>query len=188
MSIGPSTHDTTRLQVSLVLLCAVIYFFAFQLNDYLFGNLQFSAGVNWVYLPSGFRLLLVLVLVELGATGIALASCAINYIHGSPDAHLFNLVTGAISGATPLIARYVAIYALKLNVDLSGLTGRNLFKASVLFALISAVTHQIWYVWQGVTTDFADSTFVMALGDWLGTVLVLAIASVLYKLYRRAVD
>jgi hypothetical protein len=186
MNFDTSTHLTKRLHVSLVLVCAVIYFFAFQLNDFLFGDLQFSAGVNWVFIPSGLRLLLVLVLSQLGAIGIALASCAISYLHGSPDSHLFNLVTGVISGATPLIARYVALHTLKLNVDLSGLTGQNLFKASLLFALISAFTHQIWFVWQGATTDFIASALVMAIGDWLGTVLVLALASVMIKLYRQA--
>lgn len=186
MPFDSSTHLTNRLHVSLVLVCAVVYFFAFQLNDFLFGDLQFSAGVNWIFIPSGLRLLLVLVLPWLGAVGIALSSCAINYLGASPDAHLFNIVTGVISGFTPLIARYVAIHAFRVHVDLSGLTGQNLFKASLLFALISAVTHQIWFVWQGATTDFVASTFVMAVGDWLGTVLVLALASVVIKLYRRA--
>jgi hypothetical protein len=186
MLFESSAHYTNRLHVSLVLVCAVVYFFAFQLNDFLFGDLQFSTGVNWVFIPSGLRLLLVLVLPQLGAIGIALASCALNYLHGSPDAHLFNLVTGVISGATPLIARYVAVHTLKLNVDLSGLTAQNLFKASLLFAFISAVTHQIWYVWVGVTTDFIASTLVMAVGDWFGTVLVLALASVMIKLHRQA--
>jgi hypothetical protein len=186
MSFESSTHPNSHLQVSMVLVSAVVYFFAFQLNAYLFGDWQFSAGVNWVFMPSGLRLLLVLVLLHLGALGIALASCAINYLHGSPDAHVFNLVTGIISGATPLIARYATIHTLKLNVNLSGLTGQNLFKASVLFALISAFTHQLWYVWQGATTDFIASTLVMALGDLLGTVLVLAMASVFFKLYRQA--
>jgi len=186
MPFDPSMHQTNRLHVSLVLVCAVFYFFAFQLNAHLFGDLQFSAGVNWVFIPSGLRLLLVLVLPELGAIGIVLASFAINYLYGAPDAHLFNIVTSAISGLTPLAARYVAIHALRVHVDLSGLTGQNLFKASLLFALLSALAHQIWYVSQGATTDFIASTLVMALGDLLGTVLVLAMASVLIKLYRRA--
>ena len=71
-------------------------------------------------------MLLVLVLLNSGAVGIALASCLINYMTGSSEQHVFNIVTAFISGA-----------------------------------------------------------FVMAVGDWLGTVLVLATASLLIKVYKR---
>jgi len=35
------------------LFTALIYCVFFQLNNFLFGWLEFSSGVNWVFLPSG---------------------------------------------------------------------------------------------------------------------------------------
>jgi hypothetical protein len=36
----------------------------------------------------------------------------------------------------------------------------------------------VWYFWTGKTEHIITNTLVMAIGDWFGTVLVLASASV----------
>jgi hypothetical protein len=172
-------------QALLILFCAAVYFYAFKVNLFLFDWLQFSAGVSWIFIPSGLRLLFVLILHQTGAIAIALASCLVNYTYGVPDAHLFNIVTGLISGVSPSLARFMAVDFFELSTDLEGLTVQSLFKTSVLFALISAVLHQLWFFWSGQTLDFVASTLVMLVGDWLGTVLVLTSASLLFKVYRK---
>lgn len=171
------------MRVLLVLGCAVVYFFAFKLNFLLFDSLEFSQGVNWIFLPSGLRILLVLVLMSSGALGIAFASCFINYTTGSADQHMFNIVTGVISGFAPLLARKICVDYLQLGASLNNLTSKSLFQLSVVFALLSAVLHQVWFFWNAVSENFIASSLVMAVGDWLGTVLVLATASLIFKLY-----
>ena len=171
-------------QAALALVCAVAYFYAFQLNLYWFDLFEFSPGANWVFIPSGLRLLFVLVLLETGALGIAAASLLINY-WGSPDAHVFNIVTGLISGASPYIARQLAVMWFGLDQQLANVSGRMFFKLSVLFAGVNALTHQLWYFWEGRTQNFLGSTLAMAAGDWTGTVLVLATASFAIKAYQR---
>jgi hypothetical protein len=95
---------------------------------------------------------------------------------------LFNIVTAIISGFAPLIARKICIDFLQLQSSLSNLTSKTLFQLSVVFSLISALMHQVWFYWNDATEDFIASSLVMALGDWVGTVLVLATASLLLKL------
>jgi hypothetical protein len=170
-------------QAALALVCAIAYFYAFKLNLYWFDWFEFSPGANWVYIPSGLRLLFVLVLLETGALGIAAASLLINYL-GTPDAHLFNIVTAMLSAGAPYISRYIAVHFLKLSPQLSGLTSVGFFKLSVLFAVVSATLHQIWFSWQGVTDNWLHSALAMGVGDWLGTVLVLAFASLMIKGYK----
>lgn len=165
----------------MVLGSALLYFYAFKLNFELFDWLEFSHGVNWVFLPSGLRLLLVLVLIEYGSLGIVLASIAINYFFKADGDHVFAIVTGLISGLAPLLARKIAIDFFHLSVELEGLTSKVFFKLTVLFAIISPVLHQLWFFWNGKTENFIASTLVMAVGDWFGTVLVLAVASLLVK-------
>lgn len=177
-----TSYDGLLIKSALAGFCAVAYFFAFKLNFVLFESLKFSAGVNWVFIPSGLRMLLVLVLLYFGSIGIALASCFINYMIGNENQHLFNIVTAIISGFAPLIARKICIDFLQLQSSLSNLTSKTLFQLSVVFSLISALLHQVWFYWNGATEDFISSSLVMALGDWVGTVLVLATASLLLKL------
>jgi len=174
-----------RMQAWLVLACGIAYFYAFQLNAYWFNHwLEFSHGTNWIFIPSGLRLLFVLVLASTGATGIALSSIAINYSFGDPSAHVFNVVTGLISGAAPFIARHLSITWLQLDTHLANLTSRTFLKVSVLFAVVNALMHQVWFYWVGHTENFIGSAAVMTLGDWLGTALVLATANLLIRLYK----
>ena len=62
-----STPTALSLQTEalLVLACGIAYFYAFQLNSYWFDWIEFSHGVNWIFIPSGLRLLFVLVMARL---------------------------------------------------------------------------------------------------------------------------
>ena len=185
MTASEASHKLTlQTQALLVLICAVAYFYAFKLNLYWFDWIEFSHGANWVYIPSGLRLLFVLILARLGGVGIALSSIFINYTLGDVDAHVFNIVTGVISGASPCIARYLAIKWFNLDTLLVNLTGRDFFKISVLFAVVNALLHQLWYFWMDKTQDFLASALAMGVGDWFGTVLVLATASLGIQLFK----
>ena len=179
-----SEKISLHTQAALALACAIAYFYAFKLNLYWFDLLEFSEGVNWVFIPSGLRLLSVLVLLETGAVGIAAASLFINYTVGTPDTHVFNFGTALISGGAPYLARHIAVNFLNLNPQLSGLTAAGFFKISVMFASISAALHQIWFYWNGHSDNWLSSTLVMVMGDWFGTVLVLAFASLMIKGYQ----
>jgi hypothetical protein len=185
MTASEASHKLTlQTQALLVLFCAVAYFYAFKLNLYWFDWIEFSHGANWVYIPSGLRLLFVLSMARLGGIGVALSSIAVNYSYGDTEAHVFNIVTGVMSGASPCIARYLAIKWFNLDALLFNLTGRDFFKISVLFAVVNALLHQSWFVWMDKTQDFLASTLAMGVGDWFGTVLVLATASLGIQLFK----
>jgi hypothetical protein len=185
MTASEASHKLTlQTQALLVLICAVAYFYAFKLNLYWFDWIEFSHGANWVYIPSGLRLLFVLILARLGGVGITLSSIFINYTLGDADAHVFNIVTGLISGASPCIARYLAIRWFHLDPLLFNLTSPDFFKISVLFALMNGLLHQVWFVWMDKTQDFLASTLAMGVGDWFGTVLVLATASLGIQIFK----
>ncbi len=101
---------------------------------------------------------------------------------GSTDQHLFNIVTAIISGFAPLVARQVCLELFNVDDSLANLNSKALFQLSVIFSLTSALLHQVWFYWNGATEDFIANSLVMAVGDWVGTVLVLATASLLLKL------
>jgi hypothetical protein len=52
---------------------ASVYYLSLLVNEWVLGDSEFSFDVHWVFFPSGFRFLLVLLALESGALGIALS-------------------------------------------------------------------------------------------------------------------
>ena len=163
-------------------LTAIAYFVLFELNDALFTSFAFSTGVNWIFLPSGLRLVFILVFGVWGAFGIALASLIINLLFYFDGSLVSAVGTALISGFAPLLARSICVDLFKLELDLKNLTADTLLKVAVVFALLSPVLHQSWYTLRGHTENFISSTAVMAVGDLTGTLLVLYAAKFLLGL------
>jgi hypothetical protein len=153
---------------------AIVYFVLYQVNIILFGSLNYSHRVDWVFLPSGLRLTFVLLFALNGAIGIMLASTLLTYLLYFDGSYMNMFISGSLAGFAPLLARQIAIDFLKLDEDLLNFNSYELFKVSVLFAIVSPLIHQLWYFWTGRTDSFLKSVAVMMVGDWFGTVLVLA--------------
>jgi hypothetical protein len=148
------------------------YFAFFTVNTFFFSNSHFSAGVNWFFLPAGLRLLLTLVLAEDAALGISLASMVISFSDFFKDDLITGFGAGILSGLAPYIAYCLVIKQYGIGHNLSNINYRNLFLCIVLFALISPLMHQVWFVSRGYTTDFLSSLTVMMVGDLLGSLLI----------------
>jgi hypothetical protein len=168
------TFVTCKNRFLIVIATAIVYFVLYQVNIILFGLLNYSHRVDWVFLPSGLRLTFVLLFALNGAVGIMLASTLLTYLLCFDGSYVNLFITGSLAGLAPLVARQIAIEYLKLDEDLLNLNSYGLFKVSVLFAIISPLIHQLWYFWTGRTESFLTSAAVMMVGDWFGTVLVLA--------------
>ena len=158
---------------------AVLYVVLFELNGVLFRDLQHMEGVHWVYLPAGVRLCLVLVAPVPGALGVMLGSLWIG-ITGTPqDGWSVAAVTAALSGGAPLLAREMALRGLGLSAQLEELQSQSLLLLAGLFGATSALLHQVWYAAIGRPGPFFDHVVAMAVGDFLGAVLLLYAARLL---------
>jgi hypothetical protein len=152
-------------------LSAAGFYLLFQLNDLLFQQLDYARGVSWLFLPSGLRLGLVLLLGFRGAVGVVLGSLLIGLDN---DLHWIEAVLAAlVSGLAPWMALWLSQRTLGLRSDLSNLSPAMLLKMAVVFALISAAAHQLLYLSLGITQSFFKSLSVMAIGDLAGTLVVL---------------
>lgn len=177
---------SARRNTFVVLGTAAAFAALFELNHFLFSAFAFSKGVGWIFLPSGLRLAFILVFGEWGALGIVLASFGIGYGQHYSDDTVNALVAGVISGVSPLLARKFCTDFLSLNTHLERLTAATLLKIALVFAVISPVLHQIWYVAHGQTPDFFSSVAVMAVGDFTGTLMVLYLARFAFKTWHGA--
>lgn len=151
--------------------CALAYLAAFIVQAPFSDWLHFEPGVDWVFLPSGLRLCLVLLLPWPGAIGVALASAGLAW--NETGLLLEPAVTGLISGFAPLLARAVALRWLGLDANLQALSGRALLGLVVVFALLCSTLHQLWYGWLGRSEDHLASLLVMFTGDVLGSLICL---------------
>ena len=91
---------TLPKRIALVAACALFYYVIFYLNKLLFDTYEFSYGVNWVFIPSGFQLLIVLIAAVDGAIGVALASIAIGFELYFLESSFRTLITAFISGGS----------------------------------------------------------------------------------------
>ena len=124
---------------------ATIYYLSLLLTAWVLGDLEFSFDVHWVFFPSGFRFVLVLLALESGALGIALGGIFWNY-QFHPDLGLdFALITGLVAGFSPWLARQLSVSFLGLDREFKVLSPKTLLKISLLFATLSALLHQLWF-------------------------------------------
>lgn len=171
----------TSKRLLLIAICALVYYWCFYLNKFIFDEYEFSFGVNWVFIPSGLQLVMVLIAIEDAAIGIALASCVIGFEHYQMDSMIRTLVTGIIAGSSPLLARKICFDFLGIDKNLRHISSKSILMMSIIFSIISASLHQIWFFYNGATDKFIHSLAVMALGDFLGTALVLTLISICTK-------
>jgi hypothetical protein len=152
---------------------AFVYAGLYFLNEALFPALVLSSHVSLIFLPSGIRLISVLLFSHWGALGIVFGSVLTSLL--APPELVGPTLFGAwvISGLAPWLAREVGIRFLHMDRQLTNLSGTDLLKLSVVFAAFNAVMHQLWFYWQGSGGNFFSQTWSMAVGDWLGAVLLL---------------
>ena len=170
--------STTSYSPSLFLMgaaiSALLYSGLFFLNDRLTEVLKYDLGVSWVYLPAGLRLFLILIFGLAGAIGIAVASFAISYFGVFPPDLITCIGIGLISGFAPLLAKWVVIANVNISNDLSNLNLQKIVFCVLVYALMSAGLHQIWFELRGLESGSLDHFLVMFVGDIAGSVLLIA--------------
>ena len=181
-------HFTMLMRTGMmnVIISVFAYTLLFYINSWITTELVFGLGVNWIYLPAGLRLFLTLIFGLPGAIGIAIASTLISY-YGELSSDLAICIgTGLISGFAPYLARIFVFSNVKLESDLSNLNLQKLLLCIVIYALMSAGLHQYWYATVGLeNTGSVNHFVVMAIGDVMGSILLIALIKSGLDLLRR---
>ena len=168
-----------------VIACGLAYAVLFYANDWLMAFLEASPGVNWIYLPAGLRLFLVLIFGLSGAIGIATASALITFGRDLSEDIISIVGIGLISGFGPYLARLLVIRNLKINTDLSNLNIQMIAISVLVFALLSTGLHQVWFVLMGIPSGSLSNGIAMLIGDILGALLFISICKFGIDIYKR---
>jgi hypothetical protein len=159
---------------ALTLTSAVLFVCFFQLNNWAFSIFEYSDGISWVFLPAGFRVILVLVMGLPGALGLMLGSWLIDRELFTQNAAALAFLNGIVGGLTPWLVLKFLIYRQWLDPKLQSLNTLLLLKMTLLFAATSALVHQlVWLVLDRPHLNIWVDIWPMFMGDTLGALLML---------------
>ncbi len=165
----------SALQKSLLIsLSAVLFVGFFQLNAWIFASLEYSHGISWIFLPAGFRVILVLVLGSSGAVGLMLGSWYIDREMFGGSSEMLAIMNGVVSGFTPWVILKYLTTRQWLSQQLHALTTRQLLNTTLVFSGASAITHQLlWLVLERPNVNPWVDVWPMFFGNVTGALLML---------------
>lgn len=158
------------------------------LNREFMGFTQLVPGINFVYLPAGLRLLLVLLLGGAGALGILIANPVLFLLVIGPGTPL-EIATNSLAVAfVPYFAVRLCAAGLRIEPSLGGLRPWHLPIMSLAVSVASPllINHNFLLFGRHPAADFVHNTTSMMVGDFLGCLLVIATARLAIWAYRRA--
>ncbi|EJO55251.1 MASE1 domain protein [Burkholderia multivorans CF2] len=139
----------------------------------MFTHSEFVRGVNWIYLPSGVRLLATLLLGSDGAIGLLVASWLVDFLYFFPNDPIRSIAGGIIATVAPYATYRLAREHYGLHASLTNLTPKRLLILALAFSVANPLLTNIWLALRGQTTNIGERFFAMFVGDLSGTLIIL---------------
>jgi hypothetical protein len=162
-----------KLHLTMVGATMVMFLAALALNELLFTPLEFGAGVNWIYLPAGIRLLCTLLFAEAGAVGLLIVSWLVCFFVLFPDDPMRSFAGGILAAVAPYGVYLIARHVYGLKASLANLSSLKLLQLALMFSLASPLLHHLWFAFYEHKSDLLRSFVAMSTGDFTGTLIVL---------------
>ena len=159
----------------------VVYLLIHFTNNVLTEFLYLLPGAHLVHIPSGFKLLFVLIAGWVGALGIATAALIASIVYKFPSEYLLGFELAVMNGLAPFIAIRWVKEQLGMNEDLSNINAKQLIAIGLIFALLNSALNQAVLYWNGIHQNFLDGTMVMFIGDITGAYIVFLLLKFLSK-------
>jgi hypothetical protein len=169
--------DDVVQNMALIVLSSVIYVSFFQFNEWIFYIFQHNEDVSWIFLPAGFRVILVLLLGLPGALGLVLGSLYIDReMLGGSSNQLLAILNGFVNGFIP----WAVLKFLKLrnwvSEKIQTLTTQQLLNMTLTFSAASAIAHQLlWLLMDKPNANPWVDVWPMFFGNVTGAILLLYI-------------
>jgi hypothetical protein len=171
--------------INIILLSASTFALFFIFNDLLFRSFELSQHVSLLFIPSGVRIFFALVFDVPGVIGICLGSLLIALFYLKDIGLDLALSSSLVAAGAAWGARWLSVKLLKLDPDLRYITLFQIVQLCLIFAAVSATSHQALYYLNGMTEDFAAASMYMFAGDVSGALVCLVVARASVLLIRR---
>lgn len=171
-------QDSLLLDAALVVTSGVIWSLVWFANKYVMAATNVAPGIDLVFLPAGFRLLLVIVFGVWGALGIFLANpflFLVEFQHGGIGEVL---ITGLISGFAPYLTVKVFCRLAGIDESLARLRPIHVPLLALAVSLVTPLLFNLYFIMAGRTqpAEFLHNFTAMMTGDFLGCLLVSVLA------------
>lgn len=161
-----------RLQSALVLATMALFGAMLAINEWLFRWLEFTPGINFVYLPAGMRLVCTLLFAEAGAVGLLLVSWIVSFTIFFPGQFERAFMGGIIAAVAPYLVYRWARHAYGLHASLANLTPKRLLLLALAYSIASPLLHHVYFALNG-EDDLLPGFAAMFVGDLTGTLIVI---------------
>ena len=182
-----TTKPSSNLLIALMIVSSGLLWVCFStFNKEVFSATNFGTGIELVYLPAGFRLVIVLIFGVWGAIGIAISNLFLVHINIGEQSALATVTNSAIAGFVPFLSVRAVQRWLGIDHNLSSLKPIHLPIFALVVSITAPLAFTIQFVSIGVTTysDMAQSLSAMILGDFLGCLVALAILRAIIALFK----
>jgi len=143
------------------------------INQVVFTDTSFVRGINWIFLPSGVRLLSTLLVGFDGFVGLLVGGLLMDFFYWFPHDPV-RAIAGAILGSlAPYLVYRLALERYDLKASLTNLTPKRLLVLAVAYSVANPLLHHIWFALQGNTQNIGESFVMMFVGDLTGALIML---------------
>ena len=160
---------------------AGIYF----LNNSLTGFLYLAPAAHFIHVPSGFKLLFVLIGRYAGAAAITCVSFVNAYFIMFQEDLVLDIALACASGLAPLLTWLFFKYRFHMTDNLENIRYRDVLAMGIFFASINGVLHQLVFLWNDTQSNFLTGLLVMAIGDLTGLYIVFLLIRAVYRFMGR---
>lgn len=179
--------DGWQVKISVVAVSASFWVTSVLINNRLFAGASHAPGIDVIFIPSGVRLIAIMIGGIWAATGISLGSV---YLTG-PEFGLADPLTimgiSAWSGFAPFVSLVITMRLMGVSFSLQRLAPAHLPVISLGVAVGSSLLHNLLFSILGLQpwSAFGANCLAMATGDFVGMLLAVALIYVFLRLFGK---
>ena len=176
-----------KIPAIIVVCSALAWIGAYMIQNRFLPFFSHSPGIDLLFIPSGVRLIAIMIGGIWAAVGVSLGSLFLT----GPEFQTMQVVTilaiAACSGLCPYLALRVSLRATGVDAGLKQLTPALLPVISLGVAVGSSLQHNLLFSLLGLEqwSGFTDHVLAMATGDFLGILLAVVVVFLILRAYRK---
>jgi hypothetical protein len=176
-----------KIPAIIVACSALAWIGTFMIHERFLSFLSHAPGIDLVFVPSGVRLIAIMIGGIWAVVGVSLGSLLMT----GPEFHTVNagtiMAVAACSGLCPYLALRASLRVTGVDTRLTQLSAGRLPVISLGVAVGSSLLHNLLFSLLGIQpwTGFTNHTLAMATGDFLGILLAVIAAFLFLRSYRK---
>jgi hypothetical protein len=151
----------------------IAFLVSLWINQEVFTHTSFVRGINWIFLPSGVRLLSTLLVGFDGFAGLLVGGLLMDFFYWFPHDPVRSIAGAILGSLAPYLVYRLALERYELKASLTNLTPKRLLVLAVAYSVANPLLHHIWFALQGNTQNIGESFVMMFVGDLTGALIML---------------